>query len=413
MSMQPQPRPLPADQPRSLAADRLYGVATVLLAALPVVMVVANRSSPLILTLAAIAAAAALMVERRLPAHARRAWKTPLAIAAAAFLAWALLSVAWSPFRMLSLHALGEFVLPVAATLVLALALPRRVPLKGAGILAGGAAGVACILLILDMASGQALRHLLGMRAVAFVQNRPALTLLVVAPALLVLLGASGRRWMAATLAALVAAAILRSESGAAKLGLLCGCAAFLLACLSRRGTFILVGAMLLAAFAVAPSVGDLAERLLPAQTYDRLARAHARDRVDLWRSFGAALREAPWKGTGIGTSARMAEVDAASRVEPEFRPLLAIGHPHNVPLQVWVELGAIGAFLATAVAGLAWVRLATLPDPFAAPLIALIAAALAASMVGQGAWQGWWPAALGTAATWFTIAWRERVPDA
>jgi O-antigen ligase len=96
-----------------------------------------------------------------------------------------------------------------------------------------------------------------------------------------------------------------------------------------------------------------------------------------------------------------MAETDAAAAVAPELRPLLGVGHPHNAALQIWVELGAVGAAL-TATALLLLLRLmASLRTESLAPRLALLMGAAAVSLVGHGAWQGWWPAALGAAILW------------
>ena len=82
------------------AAGRLYAAGGVLLAVMPLAMVLANRSSPLICGLAALAFLAGRWAEdaAALRRHLLGPLRTPLAGAALAFLAWALISLAWSPF---------------------------------------------------------------------------------------------------------------------------------------------------------------------------------------------------------------------------------------------------------------------------------------------------------------------------
>ena len=65
--------------------------------------------------------------------------------------------------------------------------------------------------------------------------------------------------------------------------------------------------------------------------------------------------------------------------------------HPHNNPLQIWIELGAVGAVTAAAFWGVVLSRLAR-PSP------SLVAAATAACIgvyllygVNFGVWQEWW----------------------
>src|SRR4051812_11280136 len=171
----------PADR-RDLAAP-LRQTAMACLALLPLAMALAHRSSALVVTLAAAAALAAAAVEGRMPDILREAGRrlgTPLGAACVAFLAWAGLSIAWSPDTPTALHAYGEFVLPVAAAFTLALTLAGRMP-RHAACLFAAAAVLACILMVLDL-RGVGLRRALGIRSFVFLANRPALTLLVLLP---------------------------------------------------------------------------------------------------------------------------------------------------------------------------------------------------------------------------------------
>jgi O-antigen ligase len=123
--------------------------------------------------------------------------------------------------------------------------------------------------------------------------------------------------------------------------------------------------------------------------------------------SFGAAIRERPWIGSGFGVSPRLGDSAVAAQVAPERRMLLAVGHPHNAAVQIWTELGAVGAVLAVVVLLLTLRALGRFGPPNFAPMLALAAAIAAVSLVGHGAWQGWWPAAIGTAVVWFRFALR------
>jgi O-antigen ligase len=390
-------------------ADGLRRTAATCLALIPLAMAVAHRSSPLVITLAASAALAAVAAQRQLHGmldQAGRRLRTPLGVAWLAFLAWAALSIVWSPAKATSLHAFGEFILPVAAAFVLALTLAGHMPRHAVWAFAGAAA-LACILIGLDL-KGVGVRRALGIRSYLFLANRPALTLLVLLAPLVELALCLRRRMIAlataATAVAVVTGAILLSYSGAAKFGLAAGAAAFGATWLSRRLVLSVLSLALMAGFALAPIWGDAADRLLPASVHARFAKTHARERVDIWQSFGAAIREQPVLGAGFGASARFGQSPVAARVAPEYRPLLDIGHPHDAAVQVWAELGAIGAGLATLVGLLTLRGLADLPTNRLAARSGLFAAVLAVSSVGHGAWQGWWPAAIGAAMVWFTV---------
>ena len=69
----------------------------------------------------------------------------------------------------------------------------------------------------------------------------------------------------------------------------------------------------------------------------------------------------------------------------------LAALHPHSAPLQIMLELGAVGAVIALALLCLIAMRLDSAAGQtrmFGQPLFV---AALAIASVSHGAWQNWW----------------------
>ncbi|KAA0125790.1 O-antigen ligase domain-containing protein [Methylobacterium sp. P1-11] len=389
------------------AAGRLYAAGGALLAVMPLAMVLANRSSPLVVGLAALAFLAGRRAED--PAALRRSLvgplRTPLAGAALAFLTWALISLAWSPFPTASLRVLGEFLPTLLAAYLLACLAPGRIP-AFAPRLGTIAIGLAGLLIAVDLASDLALERALGRRVAAFVHNRPALTLdLVAGPLALVLWHSRARAFAAATLA-FAGLGVLRSISGAAQLGLLAGAAMAALARLMPlRVGLGLAGLGLGLAVALAPVEGDLLARAMPEAAHERLVQSSSRARVAIARSFGAAVAADPWRGAGFGTSARFAETPVAQTVPPEMRVLLGVGHPHNSFLQVWAELGLPGAILAALTLMLVLARIARLPQPDSAAALGLVACAAAIAFVEHNGWAAWWTAGLGAAITWMRAA--------
>ncbi len=148
--------------------------------------------------------------------------------------------------------------------------------------------------------------------------------------------------------------------------------------------------------------IGRLADAALPPALHETLADSHSRDRVDIWQSFGEAIRARPLQGSGFGASAALRTHPVAAEVSAPRRVLLDVGHPHSAPVQVWTETGAIGALLLL-VAGLGclW-RLRGLGPHELAPRLAVFASAFCIACVGHGAWQGWWIAILAAAIVWF-----------
>jgi O-antigen ligase len=405
------PPDLSAAALRPRAAAWLWRACATVLALVPVAMVVAHRSSPLVLGIAALLGLLALSLEQgrgAVPKALAAGLRAPLGRAALVFLAWSVLSLAWSEFRGLSALALLEFWIPVACALGLAQILPARVPRWGVWVLAATLA-VACVVILLELHTGLALRRTLAMRSATFIFNRPVLTILVgLVPVLMALRGRGPWGWAAGVgLATLVLATIARSESGAAAFGATVAGATALAAFAAPRLSARVAAACAVLVFALAPVLGPITDRLIPTAVHARLSDSHSRDRIDIWSSFGAAIRERPWIGSGFGVSPRLGESAVAAEVAPERRTLLAVGHPHNAAVQIWTELGAMGAVLAVVVLLLTLKALGRFRRRDFAPMLALAAAVAAVSLVGHGAWQGWWPAAIGTAIVWFRFALR------
>lgn len=380
--------------------------ALVLLAVLPVMMTVANRSAPAVITVAAVLAIVAAAQKRRLGSivdDLRQALKKPVGIGGLVLVAMAAASLVWSAAPGVTLFALGEALLPAGAALVLGLALPRNKPPWVVPLFAISAV-VAATDILVELVTDQAVRRVLGLRDDAFVFNRSAVMLVVLLWPVVALLGPRRRVW-AIVVVVFVAAAVLCSHSGAATLGLVVGLTGLALAAASPRAAKAVALAGVLAGLAFAPIMGNVASRMLPESLYAALASTHPRDRVAIWQSFGAAVAARPLGGTGFGTSRMLADHPVAREVPAEHAALLGVGHPHNAALQVWTELGLAGALAVGAFLLAAWRVLARLQGALFVFAYAFAVAVAAIALVGHGAWQGWWIAGLGASLVWFKLA--------
>ncbi|MFJ7436829.1 O-antigen ligase family protein [Methylorubrum thiocyanatum] len=389
------------------AAPRLYDAGAVALALVAPAMALANRSSPLVIGIAALLFLAGAIAEQggRAASLLIGPLRSPLGLAALAFLGWCLVSLAWSPFPALWGRVLSEFLPTLVAAAILARLAPGRLP-SWAPPLGAGLLAAACLYMAGSLALGLAPQAWLGQRVALFMFNRPLLTVLLLAGPLAACLALRGRRLAALLLLALAALAILRSISGAATLGLLAGAVMFGIGRFAPRAAALALAALILGlAFALAPVEGDLLHRLMPEAAHERLTQSSSRARGAIAQSFGAAVAQAPWIGSGYGMGLRFAEVPAAQALEPEMRAMLAVGHPHNTFLQIWSELGVVGAGLAALVAFLALRAAAALPRLLFATALGLTGAAVAVMFVEHGAWQGWWTAGCGAAITWLRAA--------
>jgi hypothetical protein len=119
--------------------------------------------------------------------------------------------------------------------------------------------------------------------------------------------------------------------------------------------------------------------------------------RLDIWGYVAPRIAEAPWIGHGIDASRTITAVGQMGDLTFPQVPL----HPHSAPLQVWYELGAVGAGLLAALlaAGglMAGQALATQAGAAAAACGAVAALAVLWS-ISYGAWQEWVLAVCGIA---------------
>ena len=354
------------------------------------------------LAIAALVAVVAMgwRAERRVP------WpRGPVLWAALALAGWGALSVIWAvdPRRALtdSLLLGGFFVLGAAASGVVARAeAPAR-----RGLLRWLAFGLAggVVLAALDHATGNAVRAAVrGLRDWDVTLSfglKPAIT--VFAVLLPLALAAPIAGWARGLLAVVAVAVALWLPAETAKIAILAGLGAFGLAWVMPRITrAALAGALALAILAMPVILGAV----LASGPAGRLPFSAAH-RVVIWDFALARIAERPLAGWGFEASRaipggkanatpatldRLGITDAGQRARftlpnAESLPL----HPHNAPLQLHLELGAIGALIAALLVALLALRART---PSAAG--ALTAAAVVGSL-SYGLWQGWWIALL------------------
>ncbi len=406
-------------------ASYAWEAACQLFALMPFAMVIANRSSPLIVSLSALCALLATGLEgnwRIFAKECRRFLSTPIGVSCSAFLLWGFLSASWSDSASLSLRMWGEFVLVIVAVTGLAIALPKRLQVRHAVTL-WVASVVGCFLILLDFATGFALRQWLNRRAMSYIFNRPVLTLLLL---ILPFLGgwrnfvasmgkAQGRlRVLLAASLLLFVVVLVVADSGAAVLGAVIACISYAAVRLLPRLSMGLAIVGLSLSLLAAPFTGPIMDRFFPAAALDVLQAAHARDRVEIWRVFGDVSLQRPVLGAGFGSSPVAASSREAQKLSLDQAQLAALNmaHPHNWALQVWYELGAVGACLALAIALLTLKAIWRMPTPERWGQFAFFATVVVVSLTAHGAWQGWWTAAIGGSIVWFRALERSTAPQ-
>ncbi|MGG5810601.1 O-antigen ligase family protein [Falsiroseomonas sp. CW058] len=381
---------------------------TVLLATAPAIAVLQFRTmAPAVTVAFLLSVVAHWRIHRALP------WPrpTPMLALAAALLGWALASAAWSiePARAAETTGALAALLLLGAMAGRAVAAddPAHLRRMGPALVAGLAAGI--LLLGFDHATDnllrRAVRGLPPPNPVIGFGLKPAVSLLAL---LLPLALAAHRVPMALRLAVAAAglAVALWLPGDSAKIAAVLGLGAATAALAARRAVAMGAAAALAAAFLLAPLA--FAALLARAPALEGIPRSAAH-RVLIWDFVEDRIAERPAIGWGMEASRSIPggdeTFDAATLARfgltsPEARHWFAAPsakrlplHTHNAALQVWLELGAVGAVLAAALAAAVLLAAGATPVPAAA-----LGAAVAGAVTGQlsfGVWQPWWIASL------------------
>ena len=151
---------------------------------------------------------------------------------------------------------------------------------------------------------------------------------------------------------------------------------------------------------ALEPTVFDVFGRYLPnLHGGDGVAKESWGVRIHLWRMLSQMIGQRPFLGWGID----------ASRVIQGV-PM----HPHSASMQLWLELGAVGAGLGVLFWTALWSRIAGLveaPSGQAEVAAAVAVGYLAIGALSFGAWQEWW-IALGVFAAVVCMVFGQAFPD-
>jgi len=142
------------------------------------------------------------------------------------------------------------------------------------------------------------------------------------------------------------------------------------------------------------------------------------RARIILWSYTAEQVLKKPVLGVGIGSTKELDEEHAPTAVRPDgyAYPLRTGRHSHNVFMQAWYELGAIGAFLLLTIGLLILRKLSRLPEAAKPYGYALFTAAAVIGAFSWGMWQPWFMAAFGLASLFGCLAFalaRHRSPQA
>ena len=376
---------------RSRAGALLTAIFCGFAALLPLVSAVAPKGTVVLLLLAALLAVPAhWLAHRRFPVPDLR-----FVIVLALLLAWCAIASSWAfdlgqslvlVVRIAVIFAAGMVLFPIAA------ALDDAARARVCRWLVGGFV-LTLALMAAEVALGYpAIRSFKevssGREAIAL--NRGAIAMSLIVWPLVAYLWGRGFGWKSLVIPVLLGIASTFLLSAAATLGFAAGVAAFLLVVSQRKVGRVITLAACVVAFAATP----FAVREMHNHGWHRAdwLSGSERHRVEIWNFSVDRIAEKPLLGWGFDTSRHIGEFffDAG-----EANPKIVSLHPHNAPLQIMLELGAIGAVITLALLWLLARRLDGLSRRPRECGQAMFIATLAIACVAFGQWQNWWLALL------------------
>ncbi len=393
----------------------VLGVAAFL--AFPLAIFASKALTPLFVAAAVIGLATDFLDQRRLPRLPR-----PFAVLFALVVAWGLLSALWSitPGRSLYLN------LPLAGTYLGGLVLvslavrlrPDERRFFETALVAGFALGT--VMLAIEIMSPLALTSVIfplirgndigefrdwiyglpGYHLPNFFKHGTMMAMLLVWPAIAILWRRGARIFASALMAAVLLLLIL-STNGSSIFGLAVGLGALAISFMARaKACWVFAAVVALGiggapvAIQLIPNNQDLARMLpnLPDSVFSRFF---------VWRNVADLIAEAPVQGKGLDTSRAISPDNERIRFIAkggELRDSVVVPlHPHNAVLQVWLELGAVGALLLLAIM-LAMIRRISVNAGGRmdrAICFGAVFSALSIANLSYGIWQSWWQGTL------------------
>ncbi len=179
-------------------------------------------------------------------------------------------------------------------------------------------------------------------------------------------------------------------HSLSAKLGLIASAVVFILVWAAPRWAPLLLAFALPVLFFVTPFVTQWFVHAPYILAHMEQLQRLSSMRVLIWQGLVDSARGHAWLGWGMKSSALIPLSNITLAHMGLSEPPR---HPHNAPLQVWLELGNVGLLLVTATLVVVIHRTAeAMQAPIAkAAVLATIAAYLGGGLASFGIWQIWW----------------------
>lgn len=373
---------------------KLWGnMAFIVIAMAPTLMIAAREIPATLAVVVTLFLMMAVMLDGNLSAVTHdvsrlvRSWG---GMAAIGLVSLAVASTLWSPIPDRGLAHVGYFGGGLILAALSACALRHTRPTFSTRLLAAGMI-LAAVLVITDLTMDSALRMRLGLATDDYRLNRAVVAIALFLPLVSVLYVAERRIMGLMAIWAVCAAAIVISVSYSAKLALIIVIMVLPLSWQFPLFVHRCIGFAAILTILAMPLIAPAANALIPERVHTAVGYYSLTIRGEMWAETALFIAKKPVFGWGIEASHVLSELPEASVLDEHQRSLLSWGHTHNAPLQLWLELGGVGAVIAAVGIAAAMIAMERLPRPLLPAASTTFAAAFAISCISHGAWQAWW----------------------
>ncbi len=378
-------------------------------AVMPTLVLFAAKGIVPALILLALIAALDLWQRRPPLPHVGRRWLVPVV-----FLAWAAFSTIWAEDHVSSLKSLGGISGIFIGTIILALSIASAGQQAARQINAGLMIGFAvmCAVYLFEYATDGMLlqigRDILSQNQSALKDYRilynSGLIILTAVAMPLVFAAWTRQRVLGVVMAIGIIAAAALADAAVIIVALSVGFLAFAAARLLPRAFPVAVLLVLTVVGLGLPFVTDrLPDPRIEVPTGEGLWPPVA-SRMLIWRAAAENIEKSPIIGLGLNASKNLypRSTRKLMKVYYDHGPLKIFVepiplHPHNVMLQIWLELGLVGALLFIALIAQGFYAIATsdLTKNARAAIMASATTLLFVANISFGIWQKWWLTAI------------------
>jgi O-antigen ligase len=202
---------------------------------------------------------------------------------------------------------------------------------------------------------------------------------------------ATGRRWFAILATVLICFIVAISGSGASGLAITAGVATLLIGWWRPRAVVASPLLLLLGGFAAILLLDQMNSITNAVTVLDRITGFHSAERLRIWSAYTDLFLHRPWTGFGPGSERFLNSPALHDAFVVAAAPDAVRLHSHNLPLQILVQTGIVGALILLAAATAATFRLTTNSRSVSPFAVAPISSYVAAGTVNFGIWEWWW----------------------